>query len=48
MASTAAFSADWRSAGRDLDNSRYQKDETQISPKFSAGGVALPPTLRPG
>jgi len=37
MVSTAAFSADWRSAGRDLDNSRYQKDETQISPKTVAG-----------
>jgi hypothetical protein len=48
MASAAAFSADWRSAGRDPGNSLYQKDETQISPKFSAGGMALPPTLRPG
>lgn len=31
LAGSAALSADWPSAGRDLKNSRYQADETKIS-----------------
>ncbi|MEJ8852753.1 PQQ-binding-like beta-propeller repeat protein [Variovorax rhizosphaerae] len=35
---SAAIGADWPSAGRDLRNSRYQPEETKISPK-SVGGL---------
>jgi len=34
---SVAFGADWPTAGHDLRNSRYQSDETAISPKTVAG-----------
>lgn len=43
-ASPAALSADWSTGGHDLNNSRYQSDETTISPK-NVGGLHVKWTL---
>jgi len=40
VAGTAALAADWPTAGRDLENSRYQADEKAITTK-TVGGLKL-------